>query len=66
MPKNQSGHRRKGAPRRERRLSIRSELRAHPDLHKIAGAVIALALAQAEKEAQEQAETPRKETTDEQ
>ncbi len=35
-----------------RHLSVRSELRREPDLQKIAGTVIALAMAQAEKEAQ--------------
>ena len=37
---------------RERRVSIRSELRKEPDLQKIAHAVVAMAVAQAEKEAQ--------------
>lgn len=55
MPKNQPSRRRKASPRRERRLSVRSELRQEPDVSKIARAVVALAIAQAEKEAQEQA-----------
>jgi len=37
--------------RRERHLSIRSELRREPDVRKIARAVVALAMAQAEAEA---------------
>lgn len=37
---------------RERRLSVRSELRESPDVRKIARAVVAMALAQAEAEAQ--------------
>lgn len=37
---------------RQRRISIRGELRSTPDVHKIARAVVALAMAQAEKEAQ--------------
>lgn len=36
---------------KDRRISIRSELRQEPDVHKIARAVIALALAQAEADA---------------
>lgn len=52
MPKSKSSGGKR--PRRERRLSIRTELRTEPDLQKIAGAVIALAMAQAEKEAQAQ------------
>lgn len=54
MPKRSK--RRTQRPRRERRLSIRSELRTQPDLAKIAGAVVALAMAQAEKDAQAQRE----------
>lgn len=54
MPKHNSSKpapnpRRRG---RERRISIRSELRQTPDLRKIARAVVALAMAQAEAEAQ--------------
>lgn len=44
-----------GRPQRrgqDRRLSVRSELRDRPDVQKIARAVIAMALAQAEVEAQ--------------
>ena len=37
---------------RNRRISIRSELRDVPDVQKIAHAVVALAMAQAEKDAQ--------------
>lgn len=61
MPKNHTSHgnadRRQARPRRgrERRLSIRSELRREPDIDKIARAVVALAIAQAEKEAAEDA-----------
>ena len=51
MPKKASKSR-NNQRRRERRLSVRSELRREPDLQKIAGTVIALAIAQAEKEAQ--------------
>lgn len=42
--------------RRQRRIRIRSDLRSQPDVQKIANTVVALALAQAEKEAQLQAE----------
>lgn len=58
MPKNAlrgSGNSRRLRRGRERHLSVRSELRTQPDLQKIAKAVVALALAQAEKEAEEQA-----------
>jgi hypothetical protein len=41
---------------RERRLSVRSELRDTPDMRKIARAVIQMALAEAEKEAQAEKE----------
>lgn len=51
---SQRKNRKSQGRRRERHLSIRSELRAEPDLSKIAGAVIAMAMAQAEKEAQAQ------------
>lgn len=37
---------------RQRRLSVRSELRQTPDLNKIARAVVAMAIAQAEAEAE--------------
>lgn len=53
---------RKKQPKQPRRVSIRSQLRAEPDLRKIAGAVIALAIAQAEAEAA--AQQQRAETTD--
>lgn len=52
---------------RERHISIRSELRKEPDVQKIARAIVAMALAQAEKEAQEQATSrtkPPEETSD--
>lgn len=48
MPKRNSSNQRG----RRRQLRIRSELRRQPDLQKIAQTVVALALAQAEKEAQ--------------
>ena len=51
MPKNNSRGR-----GRQRRVRIRSDLRGQPDLQKIANTVVALALAQAEKEAQLHAE----------
>lgn len=57
MPKNrkrQNLRRSGGAPSRrgrERRLSVRSELRSEPDVRKLARAVIALAMAQAEADA---------------
>ena len=38
--------------RKERHLSVRSELRREPDVKKLARAVVALALAQAEADAQ--------------
>lgn len=41
---------------KDRRISIRSELRQEPDVHKIARAVIALAIAQAEADAASQGE----------
>lgn len=44
--------------RRERRVRIREDLRREPDVQKIANTVIALAMAQAEKEAQLQQKTP--------
>lgn len=50
-PKKRTDHRRR---RRERRLSIRSELRRQPDVNKIAESLVAMAIAQAEKEAEEQ------------
>lgn len=49
---------------RNRRVSIRSELRRQPDLSKLAGAVIALAMAQAEKEAAEQSSARKEPTPD--
>ncbi|MGL5827860.1 MAG: hypothetical protein ACRCYU_24100 [Nocardioides sp.] len=58
MPKNRKKYQNQkgiGRPRlrgRDRRISIRSELRAVPDVQKIARAVVALAMAQAEMEAQ--------------
>lgn len=44
--------------RRERRVRIREDLRREPDVRKIANTVVALAMAQAEKDAQLQQETP--------
>ena len=44
--------------RRERRVRIREDLRREPDLQKIANTVIALAMAQAEKDAQLQQSPP--------
>lgn len=41
----------------ERRLSVRGELRDHPDVQKVARAVIQLALAQAEADAQAERQT---------
>jgi hypothetical protein len=56
MSKNES-YKKESARRRgrDRRVSIRSELRKKPDLQKIARAVVAIAMAQAEKEAQAEA-----------
>lgn len=54
MPQNK----RTGRPRRERHIRIREDRKREPDLKKIAGAVIALALAQAEKDAEEGHTTP--------
>ena len=42
--------------RKERRLTVRSELRDEPDVRKIARAIIEMAMAQAERDAQAQAE----------
>lgn len=42
---------RRGRPRGNRRLSVRSELRQEPDVRRIARAVIELAMAQAETDA---------------
>jgi hypothetical protein len=47
-------NRRKRGGRPERRISVRAVRRDPPDLKKLSQALIALALAQAEKEAQEQ------------
>ncbi|MEU4194859.1 hypothetical protein AB0E69_23375 [Kribbella sp. NPDC026611] len=50
-------YRKKGRPiGKDRRFSIRSELRKQPDIQKIAKAVVALAIAQAEAEAEKQTE----------
>lgn len=69
MPRNrQTGRQHQGAARRrsrgprQRRLSVRSELRREPDVQKIARAVVALAVAQAEKEAAEQATNEREQS----
>jgi hypothetical protein len=57
MPKNHRTNRNsrvradRRSRRRERHLSIRSELRREPDVRKIARAVVALAMAQAAQEA---------------
>ncbi len=60
MPKNRKKYKRdQSRPRlrgRNRRISIRSELRDVPDVQKIARAIVALAMAQAEKGAQAAAE----------
>ena len=52
MSKGRSKSRRSGSGR-ERRISVRAVRRDPPDLKKLSRALIALALAQAEKEAQE-------------
>lgn len=54
MPKKKSSTTRSG--RSPRRLSVRAVLRKSPDLDSIASTVEALAIAQAEKEAQDQKE----------
>lgn len=51
-------HSRKATPLprgRNRNIRIRGQLRSEPDINRIARTVLAMALAQAEKEAQEQA-----------
>ena len=60
MPKNQKLSA-AGRPRarRERHISLRAERRKQPDLQKIAHAVVAMAMAQAEKDAQAEKEAPR-------
>lgn len=50
---------------RDRRLTVRSELRDQPDVRKIARAVIAMAMAEAEREAQAQAAGDSQEPGDE-
>ena len=58
MPKNKKSTPSSATPRRrgrDRRISVRSELRKQPDVERIAKVVVALAMAQAEKEAEEQA-----------
>lgn len=40
---------------KERRLTVRSELREQPDVRKVARAIIAMAMAEAEREAQAKA-----------
>jgi len=55
MPKNiepGSAPQASGSRGRNRRLSIRSELRREPDVRKIARAVVALAMAEAERAAE--------------
>ena len=52
-------HSRKSQPQkrgRNRQMRIRSQLRSDPDLGRIARTVVAIAVAQAEKEAQEEVE----------
>lgn len=68
MPKNipspsrkEGSSRRKRGPR-QRHLSVRAELQREPDVRKIARAVIALAIAQAEKEAAEQSARQQEDT----
>lgn len=51
MPKNRSTRSKQRRTRRERNVRIRGQLRRQPDLDKIAHTVIALAMAQAEKDA---------------
>lgn len=55
MPKGNSKNPAKRRTTRERNVRIRSELRRRPDLDKIAHTVLALAMAQAEKEAMDAA-----------
>ena len=62
MSNKQKMYRRDGRP--ERRISVRAIRRDPPDLKKLSQALIALALAQAEKEAQEQAERAQEERRD--
>lgn len=50
---------------RRRQLTVRSELRDMPDVRKIARAVIAMALLEAERESQAQAELSPEEASDE-
>lgn len=47
--------------RKERRLTVRSELRDQPDVRKIARAIIAMAMAEADAERAAQAEVERQE-----
>lgn len=54
MPKKKSSQARSGHS--HRRLSVRAVLRKSPDLESIASTVEALAIAQAEKEAREEAD----------
>lgn len=49
----QRGRRPQGG--KERRLTVRSELREQPDVRKVARAIIAMAMAEAEREAQTKA-----------
>jgi hypothetical protein len=60
MPKNSPKNRRG----KQRNIRIRGVQRREPDLQKITDTVIALALAQAEKDAQEEAERRRREQPD--
>ena len=56
MPKRTTKKSAEGGRRRQRHLSVRGELRKQPDVERIAKVVIAMAMAQAEKEAEEQAD----------
>lgn len=58
MPKNKSPRR-----GRERRARIRADVRTNPDLTKIAYTIQALALAQAEKEAQAEIEAAKEKSS---
>lgn len=45
-------------PQRDRRLIVRGELREQPDVHKLARALISMAMAEAERETQAQTDAP--------
>ena len=57
MPKNNSS-RKRASRRASRHLSVRGVLRRDPNLEKVARSMAALALAQAEKAAEESHRTP--------